>query len=137
VTLRASELAATLLSPGPEVVWPAVLRIALGAYFVPTGIGKFSNHDAYIRRFERWGLPEPSAFSYAIGTVEVVCGLLLVVGLLVRPAALVLAGNMVGAFVTAGRVDGMPHLVLNPLLFALFLMLATVGGGRWQLQRRL
>ena len=126
-----------LLSPGEELVWPAVLRVSLGAYFVPTGIGKFTNHDAYIRRFDRWGLPEPSAFSHAIGTVETVCGLLLIVGLLVRPAALVLAGSMVGAFVTAGRVDGMPHLVQNPVLFGLFLVLVWAGGGRWQLQRRL
>ena len=114
-----------------------LLRIVLGLYFVPTGIGKFSNHDAYIVRFERWGLPEPSTFAYFTGTVETACGLLLLAGLLVRPAALVLACNMVGAFVTAGRVDGMPHLVLNPVLFVLFLVVAWSGGGRWQLQRRL
>jgi putative oxidoreductase len=109
--------------------------VALGLFFLQTGGGKFVNHDAYVQRFERWGLPEPGVATYATGSVEVVMGLLLLAGVLVRPAALLLLGTMVGAVLTAGRVDGGRDLWLPPLVGLLLAVLIRVGGGRLQLQR--
>jgi putative oxidoreductase len=127
-----------LLDPGASRgVVVALLRVALGIEFVQAGGGKFLNHDTYVERFRRWELPEPSAFSYAVGALEVTAGLLLVAGLLVRPAALLLAGNMVGAVSTAGRIDGGQDLVLPPILFVTLVIVALAGGGRWQVARRL
>ena len=59
-----------------------------------------------VENFTRWGLPAPGLFVYAIGIVEVVCGLALVLGIATRWAALVLALDMAGATLTAGLVDG-------------------------------
>ena len=108
------------------------LRILLGVAFVGAGSGKFLNHDAYLERFRRWELPEPSVFAYAVGSLEVTCGVLLVAGVLVRPAALLLAGNMVGAVSTAGRIDGGQDLLLPPILFAALAVIAVCGAGRWR-----
>lgn len=126
----------SLLAPGASrALGPTLLRVAVGLFFLQTGGGKFLNHDAYVERFERWGLPEPTVAAYATGSVEVLMGLLLLVGLLVRPAALLLLGTMVGAVLTAGRVDGGRDLWLPPLVGLLLAALVRVGGGRLQLQR--
>jgi putative oxidoreductase len=115
-----------------------VLRIAAGAVFIGFGPGKFIRHTAETNAFHRYGLPRPSEFAYLIGSIELVCGLLLVLGLLVRPAALVLAGDMIGAIATGGRVDGGPvHLVLAPGLLVALLLLVCSGAGAWSLDTRL
>ena len=59
-------------------------------------------------------------------------GALLIAGLLTRPAAALLAGDMVGAIVTAGRVEGGAiNLVLAPSLLVAMLFLLWAGPGRW------
>ena len=64
-------------------------------------------------------------------------GLALVLGLLLRPFALLLAGNLSVAVATAGPVEGGPvHLGLAPALIATMLALAWWGGGPWSLDRR-
>jgi putative oxidoreductase len=70
--------------------------------------------------------------------VEIVGGLLLLLGLATRPAALMLAGDMVGAIVTAGRVEGGAiNLGLAPALLLGMLVLLWIGPGRWALDGRL
>ena len=76
------------------------------------------------------------------GLVEVVGGLMLLLGILPRLAALVLIGNMVGALVTAGRVDGgqdiwLPILLIIALAAVLVLLWARgAGRGRRDTGRR-
>lgn len=113
------------------------MRVIVGAAFIAAGVEKLTNHVQTAADFERWGLPSPSTFSYAISTVEIVFGLILIFGILPRFAALVLLGDMVGALATAGRIDGGPHLILPPLLGVLCLILLLAGGGRWALVDRL
>ncbi len=56
--------------------------------------------------------------------------MLLIAGLLTRPAAALLAGDMVGAIVTAGRVEGGAiNLVLAPTLLVAMLVPALGGAG--------
>jgi putative oxidoreductase len=121
-----------IVAPRPgRIAWAAALvRLVAGAIVFGAGIGKFVDHASEAASFEDFGLPSPSAFAYAIGVVEIVGGLLLLLGLGVRPAALLLAGNYVGAIATAGRTVGGPvHLVLAPLLLASMLALLWTGGG--------
>ncbi len=94
-----------------------MLRVALAVVFSPIGIGKFVNHDTYTERFERWGFGvAPGTIAVLVGIVEVLGGLMLLLGVLPRLAALVLMGNMVGALATAGRVDGGQDLwLLSPI----------------------
>ena len=69
--------------------------------------------------------------------LEVVGGVLLIVGLLTRAAAALLAGDMVGAIVTAGRVEGGAiNLGLAPALLVGMLFLLWAGPGRWAADSR-
>lgn len=82
------------------------LRLLSGGVFVVFGIGKFVNHASELASFKTYGLPAPEIFVIVIGLVELVGGLLLIVGVLTRPAALVLAGDMIGAIVVSGIAKG-------------------------------
>ncbi len=116
----------------------AFLRLASGLIFVVFGLGKFTDHGTEARSFDKYGLPSPSLFAYAIGGLELTLGLVLLAGLAIRLVALALAGDMVGAIVTAGRVEGGPlNLGLAPGLLLVMLLLTWAGAGRWSLDQRL
>jgi putative oxidoreductase len=115
----------------------ALMRVVVGAAFIAAAFVKLSDHPQSTEDFQRWGLPDPGTFSYAISGIEIVFGLILIFGILPRFAALVLLGDMVGALATAGRIDHGPHLILPPLLGVLCLILIITGGGRWALVDRL
>jgi putative oxidoreductase len=115
-----------------------LLRIVAGAFFVSVSVGKFVDHAQEAMDFDRYGVPVPDVAVYAVGVIEVVGGLLLVVGLLTRPAAGLLALTMIGAISTAGRVDGGSfHLGVAPTLLVVMLVLLWTGAGRPSLDHRL
>lgn len=127
-------LIARLTDPGRPLWGTLVLRIALAALFIPVGLGKFVNHDAYTERFERWGFGAAAGeVAIFVGVVEVMCGLMLLLGVVPRLAALVLAGDMVGALLTAGRVDGGQDVWLPLILIAALSAVILWGAGRWAL----
>jgi uncharacterized membrane protein YphA (DoxX/SURF4 family) len=114
------------------------VRVLTGALFVSFSLGKFVDHAQETVDFERYGIPAPEVATYLVGTLELVCGALLVVGLLTRPAAFLLACNMVGAIATAGRVDGGSfHLGVAPTLLVAMLFLIWAGPGQLALDRTL
>lgn len=131
------DLLRVLRDPGPpDRVAPLVARLLAAAVFLPAGIGKFTNHDAYITRFDRWGFPEPGTVAYLVGAVEVVCALLLLAGVLPRLAGLVLMGNMAGALVTAGRVDGGQNIWLPVVMILVCAVVVRLGAGRFRVPLR-
>ncbi len=68
-----------------------LIRILVGAVFLEEGIQKFLFPELLgAGRFARIGIPQPQLLGPFVGGVEVVCGALLLVGLLTRPAALAL-----------------------------------------------
>ena len=135
---HARTLATRLVADRPRVATQAaLLRIASGAIFVAFGLGKFTNQAAETRSFAKYGLPSPELFAPVIGVLELVLGLLLVAGLATRFAAAVLAGDMIGAIATAGRVEGGAiNLGLAPALLVVMLFLAWSGAGRWSVDAR-
>ena len=80
----------------------AAIRVAVGIFFVAAGVQKLLDHDAYVVRFDRWGLPAPSTAAYVAAGIEIVAGLILVLGLATRFAALVLLVEMLILAATAG-----------------------------------
>jgi putative oxidoreductase len=113
-------------------------RVVSGALFVTFSLGKFTDHAQESVDFGRYGIPAPEAATYLVGVLELLGGLLLVVGLLVRPVALVLAVNLAVAIATAGRVDGGSfHLGVGPAMLAVMLFLVWAGPGRGALDTRL
>jgi putative oxidoreductase len=79
---------------------PAVflIRLATGGVFLSEGIQKFLFPAALgAGRFARIGIPAPQFMGPFVGVVEIVCGSLLLLGLLTRLAALPLVIDMVVA----------------------------------------
>ena len=106
-------------------------RLVAGLVFIAFGIVKFTHYDQELASFEEYGLPAPEATVYAIGVLEVVGGLMLVLGLGTRVAALLLAGNMATAIVVSGIALGeWISLTIAPMMLLLCLFLLRVGPGR-------
>lgn len=73
-----------------------LVRLVPGAVFLSEGVQKFLFPDALAAgRFAEIGIPAPELIGPFAGAVETVCGLLLVVGLLTRPATVPLIVDMV------------------------------------------
>jgi putative oxidoreductase len=115
-----------------------VVRIVTGVLFITFSLGKFFDHARETADFDHYGIPLPEVTTYLVGTLELVCGALLVLGLLTRPAALLLALNLVGAISTAGRIDGGSfHLGVAPAMLVAMLYLVWAGSGPLALDRKL
>jgi putative oxidoreductase len=107
-----------------------VLRLLSGGVFVVFGLAKFVNHASELASFESYGLPAPKVFVVLIGVIELGGGLLLLAGILTRPAALVLAGDMVGAILVSGIAKGeIISLTLAPAELLAMLVLLWIGSG--------
>ena len=114
-----------------------VLRLVSGGVFVAFGAGKFVNHASELASFKTYGLPAPEAFVIVIGVLEFLGGLLLIAGVLTRPAALALAGDMVGAIVVSGIAKGeLISLTLAPAELVTMLVLLSMGPGRYVIDLR-
>lgn len=80
-----------------------VLRLVVGVSFYHTGHGKLSHLNDTAQFFADLGIPAPHLQAAFVGSLEMVGGILLVIGLLSRPAALLLSGTMGVALLTAHR----------------------------------
>src|SRR5437899_1105268 len=130
MTSRVGELLFAGPASGPRATGALIARILGGANFVVFGIGKFTAHASEVDSFDKYGLPEPDAFVYAIGVIEIVGGALLMIGLLTRLAALVLAGDMVGAIAVSGIGRGeLVSLTVAPAELAICVFLLWTGAG--------
>jgi putative oxidoreductase len=113
------------------------IRLVAAVVFVIFGVGKFVNHPSEVASFRGYGLPAAEAFVYAIGILEIVGGALLAIGVFVRGAALLLAGDMIGAIVLSGLLhDELISQTLAPLMLAAMSFLLWAGAGRWALDSR-
>ncbi len=89
-TLRSDAPAATLL-----------IRLLVGWVFLSEGIQKFLFPEALgVGRFVKIGIPAPHFFAPFVGVVEIVCGSLLIMGLLTRLAAIPLLIDISVAIIT-------------------------------------
>src|ERR1700686_5461369 len=64
-----------------------LVRLAVGLIFFTQGILKYSDPNMGVVRFTRIGFPHPYFTARFVGTFEIVCGLLLLIGLWTRAAA--------------------------------------------------
>ncbi len=78
-----------------------LIRLMVGPVFLSEGIQKFLFADTLgSGRFEKIGLPSPEFLGGFVGSFEIVCGLLILVGLLTRLASIPLIVIMLVAVVT-------------------------------------
>ena len=75
--------------------------MVVGGVFLSEGIQKFLfPADLAAGRFARIGIPTPEIIGPFVGGVEVVCGALIIIGLLTRLAAIPLIVDMLVAIIT-------------------------------------
>jgi len=77
-----------------------LVRLLVGAVFLSEGIQKFLFPALGVGRFAKIGIPAPHFTAPFVGVVEIVCGALVVVGLLTRLAAIPLLITIGVAIVT-------------------------------------
>jgi uncharacterized membrane protein YphA (DoxX/SURF4 family) len=78
-----------------------LIRILVGAVFLSEGIQKFLfPKDLGVGRFVKIGIPAPQVMAPFVGVVEIVCGALIILGLLTRFAAIALIIDMLVAIST-------------------------------------
>src|SRR5215204_2100913 len=117
---------------GARALVPTAVRLVAGITLIAVSLSKFTRHESLVNSFERYGIPVADLSVYVAGSVELIGGLLLLVGLLVRPVGLVIAVQFAVALLTGGRVDtDLFHVGLGSLLFAAGLFLAWSGAGQF------
>ena len=111
----------------------SVLRIITGFLFMEHGTMKLFGFPAPMG-----DIPLLSLMGLA-GTLEVVGGFLILVGLFTRPVAFILSGEMAFAYFMAHAPQGfwpvLNHGEPAVLYCFIFLYLAAAGGGSWSVER--
>lgn len=88
-----------LATEAPAAV--VLIRLIVGAVFLSEGIQKFLYPDALgVGRFTKIGIPAPEVMAPFVGVCETVCGVLFLLGLLTRFAAVTMTINMLVAIST-------------------------------------
>jgi len=122
-----------------------LIRLMVGAVFLSEGIQKFLFSESLgVGRFIKIGIPAPEVMAPFVGVVEIVCGMLVLLGLFTRLAAIPLIINMLVAIATTkipillekgfwamaheSRTDW------SMLLGSIFLLI--VGAGWWSMDAR-
>ncbi|MEU7166757.1 DoxX family protein [Streptomyces morookaense] len=131
-----------------------LIRLYVGLVFLVEGILKFlREHTLGTGRFDKAGIPAPDFFAALDGVFEILCGALILAGLLTRLAAVPMVVDMLGALlITKVPIlwggSGLFHgesgwwdfahearLDFAQLCGSLFLLI--VGAGAWSVDARL
>ena len=125
----------------PHSLFLLLIRVYWGWLFFQAGFGKFTHLERTAQFFGSLGLPSPEIMAIFIASVETFGGIFLFLGLASRLTGLVLAGNMIGAFLVAHR-EALFHIISKPddfymalpfsFLFA-SLVILFCGGGKFSL----
>ena len=128
-------------TPGPASV--VFIRLAVGLIFFTQGILKYTDPNMGVVRFTRIGFPHPYFTARFVGTFEIVCGLLVLVGLWTRAAAVPLLIVICTAIATtklpelARANQGLWFMVSDArtdfAMLCSLLFLFAAGGGAWSL----
>lgn len=146
------------VSPG-EAAWSIFVRLSLAGVFIPEGLQKLTHPDILgAGRFARIGIPWPEFFGPLVGVLELLAGVLFLIGYASRVAAVPIIVIMIVAIVSTkipillGRewwifslrdLDRYGFLSFTHetrtdwamLMGAIFMLLS--GSGRWSLDNRL
>ena len=129
-----------------ETRWVILIRLMVGAVFLSEGIQKFLySADLGVGRFVKIGMPFPQVTAPFVGVIEIVCGTLILLGLLTRLAAIPLIIDMLVA-ISSTKIPillksgfwAMAHesrTDFSMLLGSIFLLIT--GAGLWSIDARL
>ncbi|KAA0125519.1 DoxX family protein [Methylobacterium sp. P1-11] len=127
-------------SPGAIALLPVTGRVLMSAIFLVSGAGKLATPAATLATIEAAHLPLPPVAYAAATFVELVGGLLLIVGYRTRLVALVLALFAVATAVTfhtaLGDQNQMFHFLKNLAMAGGLLQIVAFGAGLFSLDAR-
>jgi putative oxidoreductase len=122
------------------------IRLAVGLVFLTQGILKYIDPKMGVDRFTKIGFPNPYFTADFVGAFEIVCGLLILLGLWTRAAAVPLLIIITTAIVTTKIPElfrlnqGFWYMVSDArtdfAMFCSLLFLISLGGGAWSLDAR-
>ena len=133
------------ISQGRAAAATVLIRLMVGWVFLSEGIQKFLFPDALgVARFAKIGIPAPHFFAPFVGGVEIVCGAMLILGLMARLAAVPLLIDISVAIITTkiallSRVGfwAMMHEARTDYcMFLGLIFLIIVGAGPFSLDER-
>jgi putative oxidoreductase len=112
----------------------SVLRIMSGLLFLQHGTTKYLSIPV-----TKMSAVAPLSVSGVAGLIELVGGILIVVGLFTRPVAFILSGTMAVAYFYAHFPQGFFPILnggeLSALYCFVFLFVAAAGGGAWSVDQ--
>jgi uncharacterized membrane protein YphA (DoxX/SURF4 family) len=121
-------------------------RLAVGLIFLSEGIQKYLFPDVVgTGRFIKIGFSNPSFWAYFTGAFEIVCGILILIGLFTRLAAIPLLIIMMVAFITT-KIPiffdkgfwPMAHEYRTDFAMTLLLIFLLIyGGGNFSIDKKL
>jgi putative oxidoreductase len=112
----------------------AVLRVVAGLLLVALhGLSKVPPQEGFVGWIGGMGFPAPLAFAWMAAFAEVVGGVLLAIGLLTRPAALLLVIHFTVVVLVAHAGDAMGDRELAILFGTISLLYLLAGAGRYSL----
>lgn len=123
-----------------------LIRLMVGTVFLSEGIQKFLFADSLgSGRFAKIGLPSPEFLGSLVGLFEIICGVLILLGLITRLASIPLIAIMLVAIATTKTEilanDGFWKMMHESrtdwamLLGSVFLFIN--GGGFWSLDKKI
>lgn len=116
---------------GSQTAW-AILRAVLGVMMIHNGLDKLGNIESFAEAYVAYiGLPFPILLSYVAAYTELIGSVLLIFGLLTRPAALGLFFTMCVAMYHHVLVAGfsIPYLELSAIYASCFFFFLINGAG--------
>jgi uncharacterized membrane protein YphA (DoxX/SURF4 family) len=97
-----------------------LIRILVGSVFLSEGIQKFLFPDSLgVGRFVKIGIPWPQVMAPFVSVVEIVCGALLLIGLMTLTRASAWLGSWAGAIMGLLYGKSIPALVLFSVVLQL------------------
>ncbi|HAC14656.1 MAG TPA: hypothetical protein DCE78_01745 [Bacteroidetes bacterium] len=110
-----------------------LLRIGVGLIFIMSGYGKLTGIEGVVGFFGSIGIPMPSIMAWVVAIVELVGGIMVLVGFRIQIPALLLAIVMLVAIITVklGAENVFQSMRLELMLLLASLVFATHGSGKF------
>ena len=124
-----------------------LVRIAVGLIFFTQGILKYIDPNMGVVRFTRIGFPHPYFTAHFVGTFEIACGCLVLIGVCTRLVSIPLLIVITTAITTTKIPElfranqGFWYMISDArtdfAMFCCLIFLISVGGGLWSVDARL